>query len=105
MVVQAPKSVALDRRGQHAIRELRKLRAERDELNLKIKKHEATLAAQAGDDGGELTVGGRRVATYTVTITRTLSKTLVEKHRHGQEVIADCTVLGQRRKLTLIEDE
>jgi len=50
-------------------------------------------------------VGGRKVATYTVTITRTLSKTLVEKHPHGQEVIESCTVLGQRRKLSLVEDE
>lgn len=104
MAVQAPASVKLDRRGQNAIRELRRLRAARDELDVAIKRHEATLVAQAGPDGAVLTVGGREVAKYVVTVTRTLSKTLVEKHEHGQAVIEDCTVLGTRRKLSLIED-
>ncbi len=98
-------TVALDRKGQHAIRELRKLRAAKDELELKIKTHEATLTAVAPLEGGDLTVGGRTVATYRVTTTRTVSKTLMEKHPHGPEVIADCTVLGSRRKLALIEDK
>lgn len=102
MVVKAPVSIALDRKGQHAIRELRKLRASLDELQLKIKAHEATLVNQAGPDGGVLTVGGRPVAKYTVTITRTLSKTLVEKR--APEIIEECTVLGTRRALKLIED-
>ncbi len=102
MVVQAPTKIALDRRGQHAIRELRKLRAAKDELDIAIKRHEATLVNQAGADGAVLTVGGREVAKYTVTITRTLSKTLVEKR--APEIIDECTVLGTRRKLSLIED-
>jgi len=103
MVVKAPESIALDRKGQHAIRELRKARAELDELKLKISKYETTLKNAAGPDGGTLTVGGRPVATYTVTITRTLSKTLVEKR--APEIIEECTVLGTRRVLKLIEDE
>lgn len=101
---QAPPTVALDRSGQHSIRELRKLRAARDELDLKIKGHERKLVEYAPADGGDLTVGGQTVATYRVTITRTLDKTLVEKHAHGPEVIADCTKLGQRRTFKLIED-
>lgn len=105
MPVQTTATVPLDRKGQHAIRELRKLRAAKDELEIAIKKHEATLVDQAGPDGAVLTVGGREVAKYTVTITRTLDKTLVEKHKHGREVIEDCTKLGQRRSLKLIEDK
>lgn len=102
MVVKAPEGTALDRKGQHAIRELRKLRAARDELDVKIKAHEKTVIAQAPEDGGDLTVGGRVVATYRVTITRTLSKTLVEKI--APEVVEQCTVLGQRRTFKLVEE-
>jgi|SRR5688572_17194644 len=101
---QAPPSVALDRSGQHSIRELRKLRAARDELDLRIKAHEKKLIAVAPEDGGDLTVGGRVVATWRVTITRTLDKTMVEKHPNGPEIIADCTKLGQRRTFKLIEE-
>lgn len=105
MAVQTTATVALDRKGQHALRELRKVRAQLDELKLKAKRYEKTLTDAAGPDGAQLTVGGRPVATYSVTITRTLSKTLVEKHEHGQSVIEDCTVLGERRTFKLIEDE
>ena len=96
-------TIALDRKGQHAVRELRKLRAAKDELELAIKRHEATLVDQAPADGGDLTVGGRTVATYRVTVTRTLSKTLVEKR--APEIIEECTVLGTRRSFKLIEDK
>lgn len=101
MVVKAPEALALDRSAQSAVRNLRKLRAERDELDIKIKAAEQKIKAAMGDSE-EATVGGKIVVTWRKVIRRTLSKTLVEKR--APEIIDECTVLNEVRTFKLIED-
>jgi hypothetical protein len=103
MSVQTTPTVALDRKAQAAIRQLRTLRATRDDLDARIKVQEAKVKEALGDHE-EGTVGGRPVVTWRKVIRRTLSKTLVEKHQYGQEIIEDCTVISEVRTFKLLED-
>jgi predicted phage-related endonuclease len=101
MVVKAPPTVAFDRSTQTALRTLRKLRADRDELDLKIKANEDKIK-KALADAEEGTVRGRTVVTWRRVLRQSLSATLVKKR--DPELAQECTVQTEVRVFRLIED-
>jgi hypothetical protein len=87
--------VRLSRRGQAAIRELRKARALQDEIKERIKRHEDVLKTELSDGlplGGKRvgTVGGLPVCSIKSTIRNTVNMAMLRKR--APEIVAECTV-------------
>jgi predicted phage-related endonuclease len=95
------KPVALDRAGQRALRELRTLRAAKDEIDLKIKAKEKSIKDAMGA-AESATVGGREVVIWKTSIRQGLSQTLLKKG--WPDIVAECTVQTEVRTFKLIED-
>jgi predicted phage-related endonuclease len=98
----ADKPVALDRTAQRALRELRALRAQKDEIDIKIKDRERKLKEAMGAHE-EATVGGVIVATWKTSIRQALSQTLLKKGY--PEVAAECMVQSEVRTFKLLGDQ
>jgi predicted phage-related endonuclease len=92
---------ALDRTAQRALRELRVLRAQRDEIDAKIKDREAKIKTAMGIR--EIaTVGGVPVATWKTTIRQSPSMTLLKKGY--PDAVAECMVQTEIRTFKLLGD-
>lgn len=100
-VVKIKPPVPLDRGTQTVLRNLRKLRAQKDELELKIKASERKIKDAMGDHE-EATVGGRPVVTWKRSIRQSLSQTLLKKSY--PDAVLECTVQTEVRTFKLVED-
>lgn len=98
----------LSRKGQAAIRELRKARATMDELKQRIKRHEDVLKSELSVDlpiGGKRvgTVGGLAVCSIKSTIRNTVNMALLRKR--APEIVQECTVETEVKTFTILGDE
>jgi predicted phage-related endonuclease len=101
-VTKIEQPVALDATARRALRELRKLRAERDEIDLKIKDRERKIKEAMGTHE-VATVGGLPVATWKTSIRQSASMTLLKKAY--PEAVAECTVQTEVRTFKLLGDD
>lgn len=87
--------VALSRKGAAAVRKLREIEAQMDELKIAADKAKGVIKADMGEIplGRKVfaTVGGVKVAYHKLFIRRTLNTTLLRK-TVDEETINSCTV-------------
>lgn len=99
----ADQETRLSRKGLAAVRELRKLEADRDELNTKIKRQKDLLLAELAPALGEKAVGtdarGTKLVSVKSTIVRTINAALLRKR--DPELAEECTTESERRTVTL----
>lgn len=91
--------VALDRTAQRAVRELRALKADRDELDLKIKDREKKIKEAMGDYQ-EATVGGVPVVTWKTSLRQSLDQTKLKENY--PDAASACTKLAYVRTFKLL---
>ncbi len=99
----ADQEMRLSRKGLAAVRALRELEAEKDEIDLKIKAAKATLVAELAPGVGEKAVGvdgrGTKLVSVKVGIVRSISQALLRKR--DPELAEECTVESSRTYVTL----
>lgn len=97
--------IRLSRKALAAVRALRTLEADKDELALKIKKQEDILKAELG---ASLTLGGKAVGTdakghplvnLKSSIVRTINAAMLRKR--DPELAEECTTESERKRLYL----
>jgi predicted phage-related endonuclease len=94
--------VALDRTAQRAVRELRALRAEMDELKIKIADRESKIKAAMGEYQ-EATVGGVPVVTWKLSLRTQLDQTKLKENY--PDAVAQCTKHAYVRTFKLLGDK
>jgi predicted phage-related endonuclease len=93
--------VALDRGAQTALTNLKRLKAERADIDARIKAFETRLKTALGDSETG-TIKGKVVVTWKRAIRTSLSATMVAKKY--PEVAAECRDMQEIRTFKLIED-
>jgi predicted phage-related endonuclease len=91
--------VALDRTAQRAVRELRALKAQKDELDIKIKDKEKKIKEAMGDYQ-EATVGGVPVVTWKLSLRSSLDQTKLKENY--PDAAAQCTKMAYVRTFKLL---
>ena len=98
----------LSRKGLAAVRALRDLKAQQDELRAKIKRHEDVLKGElAGVALGGKLVGvdghGHPLVSYKSVIRQTLNATLLRKR--DPELARECTTESEVKTLTVLGEQ
>lgn len=105
-ITVADQQVRLSRKGLAAVRALRALEAQQDELKLKIKKQQDVIKAEL--NVGNLEPGprvqgtdakGHPLVNYKISVVRSIDGDLLRKR--DPELAAECTVESLRRRLYL----
>lgn len=106
-VTIADRQTRLSRKGLAAVRALRALEQQKDELAIKIKRQQDILMAEladiAGTEAGPRVQGvdgkGHPLVNYKISIVRSIDGDLLRKR--SPELAAECTVESLRRRLYL----
>ena len=93
----------LSRKALTAVRNLRALEAQKDELDIKIKAQKAILTTELAPGLGEKAVGidgrGTKLVSVKVAIVRTINSTMLRKR--DPELAEECTTESSRTTVTL----
>lgn len=93
----------LSRRALTAVRNLRTLEAQKDDLDVRIKAQKAILTAELAPALGEKAVGvdgrGTKLVSVKVSVVRTINATLLRKR--DPDLAEECTTESSRTYVTL----
>lgn len=93
----------LSRKGLAAVRALRLLEAQKDDIAERIKIQKSVLVAELGTKLGEKTVGvdgrGTKLVSVNVAIVRSISASLLRKR--DPDLAEECTTESARTSVTL----